>query len=160
MSSGLNIVTSSFEQGVKEAKRLVEVNTLLFGRSVAGEFEHTAKQNAPWTDRTGNARRNLYGTAQTVSQSEVRVDMGGYAPNYKKSSSYRDYMELLEFGYNDTKVERKDMSIIYPTYKDICEDVKQQYGDSVLRSGAKFKITRSKTAMKRRYWSYNARKYK
>jgi hypothetical protein len=41
---------------------------LALSQSYAGRMESYAKQNAPWTDRTGNARNNLSGRAVIFDQ--------------------------------------------------------------------------------------------
>ena len=47
----------------KYGERVIDAVTAVAGR-VAAEMANSAKANAPWTDRTGNARTGLFGTAE------------------------------------------------------------------------------------------------
>ena len=47
----------------KYGERVIDSVTAVAGR-VAAEMANDAKANAPWTDRTGNARTGLFGTAE------------------------------------------------------------------------------------------------
>jgi hypothetical protein len=59
-------------------KNVVEASEI-----TAAEMENTSKDNRPWTDRTGDARRSIYAFSELDSQSLViyhgiRVDYGVY----------------------------------------------------------------------------------
>jgi len=56
----------------------------------AAQLENNAKRNAPWTDRTGNARNSIYGRTQTAKD-EVEI-VHGIAIDYGK------YLELKNEG--------------------------------------------------------------
>lgn len=49
------------KQGLEELRKKVEAGLLIYGETVAKNFESYAKKNRPWTDRTGEARRRLNG---------------------------------------------------------------------------------------------------
>ena len=51
--------------------------------SVAADMEHYAKRNAPWTDRTGNARRTLTGFVVSEDEDTMLIGLAGmmhYSP--------------------------------------------------------------------------------
>lgn len=148
MSSGVKLDTGAFEQAAQALDERAIRNTEAFGKIMAREFETTAKANAPWTDRHGNARARLYGEAKREGK-KVTVAMGGSAPNYKRRSKYEDYMELLEFGHESQHRDFPNLAIVYPTFDAIKEDFKEQYGQSAL-SAARFRIKRSREASRER----------
>ena len=47
----------------KYGERVIDAVTAVAGR-VAAEMQNSAKANAPWTDRTANARTGLFGVAE------------------------------------------------------------------------------------------------
>ena len=47
----------------KYGESVITAVTAVAGR-VAAEMQNSAKANAPWTDRTGNARTGIFGTAE------------------------------------------------------------------------------------------------
>lgn len=57
-----------------------------FAGATAGKMEEYAKRNAPWTDRTGNARQTLQGKSES-DNSLLRVMICGNMP-------YSVYLEL------------------------------------------------------------------
>lgn len=52
-------------RGLTEISRATRDGLTAAGRAAAQELEADAKQSAPWTDRTGRARRTLSGFSQT-----------------------------------------------------------------------------------------------
>lgn len=56
----------------------------------AAQLENNAKRNAPWTDRTGNARNSIYGRSQT-NKGDVEI-VHGIGIDYGK------YLELKNEG--------------------------------------------------------------
>ena len=94
--------------GVTE--RLSEV-----GRSASAEMEAFAKQNRPWTDRTGNARRTMEGvcgwnsaSAQGSASGDVfSVGVEGHMP----------YSVFLELGYGGK------YSVLAPTVHHFAPDI-------------------------------------
>jgi hypothetical protein len=50
--------------------RVITAVTAVAGR-VAGEMANSARANAPWTDRTANARTGLFGTAERDMTQQV-----------------------------------------------------------------------------------------
>ena len=139
----MKIDTHSFDSAMKTLDQLARANAQAFGQSVGRAFERNARQGAPWRDRTGAARRNLFGRCET-SGSHVRVRMGGSAPNYKRGPmSYDDYLEILEFAHEG------EYAIVYPTFEMIRDDVVDQYSKNAIQSGGVC-IYRDKAAARRR----------
>lgn len=154
---GFRIDTSDFLRATAALHERAQKNTLRFAESAASEFERSAKTDAPWVDRSGTARRNLYGKADQ-SGTRTRIEMGGSAPNENKTSAaYPDYMEILEFGHNSLKKNFPDLAILYPTRDALAEGIRKQYGDAVLRGMTGFKIPRSKAAMRVRTRNFRMR---
>ena len=54
----------------KYGERVITAVTAVAGR-VAAEMANSAKANAPWTDRTANARTGLFGTAERDTTAQV-----------------------------------------------------------------------------------------
>lgn len=139
----MKIDTSDFDRATKALDKLAQDNARAFGESVGRAFETKAKRGASWTDRTGQARRNMFGRAEG-SGAHVRVRMGGSAPNYKAGArSYKDYLEILEFGMG------KEYAIVYPTFEGIREDAVEQYGKNAIKGGGVC-VYRDKAALRRR----------
>lgn len=139
---GFTVNTSDFNRATRALEDTARKNTATYGRAIARQFEQTAKSGAPWTDRHGNARGKLYGASE-ASGSRVRVQMGGLAPNYKRGpQSSPDYMEYLEFDHG------KRNAIVVPTVDAIAEDVRQNFGNAVLKGNMHFNIKRDKSAAK------------
>lgn len=57
---------SDVKAGLDELKKKVEAGLLIYGETVAKDFESYAKSNRPWTDRTGNARQRLHGYTEKI----------------------------------------------------------------------------------------------
>lgn len=70
--------------------------------------ESYAKDNAPWTDRTGNARQGLTGSIQDISETVVhlylshKMDYGVYL-ELKNSGRYAIILPTLEAHYAEIK---------------------------------------------------------
>jgi len=63
--------------------RRMRAATFALAQNWAGKLEREMKEKAPWTDRTGNARAGLYGTAEWDGNDVVirighTVDYGVY----------------------------------------------------------------------------------
>ena len=64
---------------------------LAIAKSYAPEIENWMKANAPWTDRTGNARQSLYTEVNQVVNSMVELVLS-------HGMSYGVYLELCNQG--------------------------------------------------------------
>lgn len=68
--SHITLTTKLSEEAIK--KRL-----LIYAKASAPTFEGYAKQNRPWTDRTGDARKRLTCTAQAIDEGvEISLSHG------------------------------------------------------------------------------------
>lgn len=153
----MKIDISGFERAAQRLAALARTNAMVFGQSVARAFETRARSGAAWTDRTGAARRRLYGRIASGSGGKVVVEMGGSAPNYKAGRrSYPDYMEILEFGGNSLSRNFPDLSIVYPTFEAIRQDAVKQYGQAALSSGG-VRMYRDRGAARRRGQAFRRR---
>lgn len=71
-------------------------------------IESYAKDNAPWTDRTGNARQGLTGSVQDISETVVhlylshKMDYGVFL-ELKNSGRYAIILPTLETHYAEIK---------------------------------------------------------
>lgn len=138
--------TSGFDRATKALQNGVRRNTQTYGRVLAQTFETQAKSGAPWVDRRGNARMHLYGT-MTASGNKVRVEMGGYAPNYKRGpKSSADYLEYLEFDHGGK------YAAVKPTAQEIFDEALRNFGEAALngRTTPKINIKRDKAAARER----------
>lgn len=123
---GFTVNASDFHRATKVLQESVRRNVQTYGSTLAATFEQDAKGGAPWVDRRGNARAHLFGV-MTASGNRVRVDMGGSAPNYKRSPlAAKDYLEYLEFDHG------KRFSVVMPTAEAIFDDVRQNFGEAAL----------------------------
>lgn len=83
----------------KEQKTLAALQA--YGDSVGKELESYAKSNRPWSDRTGDARKALKGSSESISKEIVRCSI-------EHGVSYGIYLEM--------KNERR-YAILEPTVK-------------------------------------------
>lgn len=60
----LDIDTSDLSDGLKEFERRAEAAIQLYAETSALKLQNHARENAPWTDRTGHARQRLSGKAE------------------------------------------------------------------------------------------------
>ncbi len=83
---------------------------VVLAKNWAGQLERRAKQNAPWTDRTSNARNGLFGsTAVEGNQVFIRV---------AHSMEYGVFLELA----NDGR-----FAILKPTVSDATAEIERAY---------------------------------
>lgn len=63
---------SDVKDGLDQLRKKVEAGLMIYGETVAKDFESYAKDNRPWTDRTGAARQRLNGYVEAFMHG-VRV---------------------------------------------------------------------------------------
>lgn len=63
---------------------------------IATVMQNSAKHNAPWTDRTGNARTGLFGTAERDAARKVVIIYLSHGP----AIDYGIWLELANSGRN------------------------------------------------------------
>lgn len=78
--------TSDVQQGLETLRKKVEAGLVVYGETVAKDFESYAKANRPWKDRTGAARQRLNGYTEAILHG-VRVCIA-------HGVSYGIYLEL------------------------------------------------------------------
>ena len=77
---GLSFDIAGLMDGLIELEKTVPSNACAGAAAVAQEMESYAKQNAPWTDRTGNARRTMTGFVQWDDNGDLVVGVAGHMP--------------------------------------------------------------------------------
>lgn len=73
--SGIRIDYSDFENKMKSLKRKVESSIDMFAATEAQQLQAYMKTNRPWTDRTGEAKRQLSATVSKPSAHETRITL-------------------------------------------------------------------------------------
>lgn len=94
--SGLTWVRSpaSLAERVEEYGRRVTAAVTAVAQYVAAEMQNEAKATASWTDRTGNARSGLFGTAEaSFAESVVTIYL-----SHGATIDYGVYLELAHAG--------------------------------------------------------------
>lgn len=106
MAGNIRWDISSIVEGLKQLRLKTEAAILTYGNTQATKLESYAKQNAPWTDRTGDARRRLSCKCEKVD-SGIRLTL----------SHGVDYGLWLEIA------KEKRYAIIEPTIRLKSQDV-------------------------------------
>lgn len=84
---------------------------------IATIMQNSAKNNAPWTDRTGNARSGLFGTAETDMSKKMVII-------YLSHSAMLDYgvwLELAHGGKNSILIKTIERHL--PELKSMLDDI-------------------------------------
>lgn len=74
-----------------EYARAIHTGVYLIFQRYTGEIESWMKSNAPWTDRTGNARQTLYAEVTDLANRFVELEIG-------QMMSYGIFLELANAG--------------------------------------------------------------
>lgn len=83
----------------------------------ATQMQNAAKQNAPWTDRTGNARSGLFGTSEANFARHV-------VTIYLSHSPVLDYGGVLELGHGGRyAIIMRTMQAHMPRLKTMLDDM-------------------------------------
>ncbi len=67
---------SAWDGEFRQHPENVMVALLAIGQRAGTEMQNQAKRDAPWTDRTGNARTGLIGTADKIGATQVEIVLG------------------------------------------------------------------------------------
>ena len=62
-----------FDSGINKVRNRFDTSIMILCNTAAIKMENYAKENAPWTDRTGNARQRLEGVTRWVGRSEIEI---------------------------------------------------------------------------------------
>lgn len=89
------------------------------GAAVAAEMEASAKQNAPWTDRTGRARSTMTGFTQWENEDTLLIGVSGHM----------SYSPLLELYYGER------FAILMPTVEHYLPNIVQAVANAALALG-------------------------
>lgn len=90
---------------------------------IASDLEAKARKNAKWTDRTGQARRNIEGSSEKTDN-KVTIKLEGYAEQNNK-----EYFQYLEYA------KQKKYAILEPTLKENKDEVINRYAKSLKAVG-------------------------
>lgn len=105
---------SSLRRTIKHYENATAREIQQLSRHLAEQMELTAKINAPWTDRTGSARRTLQGFAGLIDEN-IYIGVAGNMP----------YSPDLEYGY------REKYAILRPTVTWYSVGVVQQLAEII-----------------------------
>lgn len=92
---------SDLSKGLKEYSEKLDIGLEVYTRTAALSLEAYAKQKAPWTDRTGEARKRLTARAQKIENLQYQITL----------SHGVDYGKWLELA------NEKKYAIIQPTLR-------------------------------------------
>ena len=84
MASGFRVDFSGIVNGLNDLMKLSAIK--MYAETQAKKLEGQAKENRPWTDRTGDARKRLTGYVTTTSK--------GYRINLAHGVDYGIWLEL------------------------------------------------------------------
>lgn len=90
---------------------------------IASDLEAKARKNAKWTDRTGQARRNIEGSSEKTDN-KVTIKLEGYAEQNNK-----EYFQYLEYA------KQKKYAILEPTLKENKDEIINRYAKSLKAVG-------------------------
>lgn len=98
MSASFRIDSSEVQNNLKALPSKVNAAVGMYAKTASKTLENQAKQNAPWTDRTGHARQRLTGDANEVEK--------GWQIELSHGVDYGIYLELAH---------EKRFAILQPT---------------------------------------------
>lgn len=99
-------------RGLSEAKLRTMFAVEKYGRVAAAKLEQVAKDEAPWQDRTGNARQTIAGVADWAADT-FRVGIAG-------NMNYSVYLELAN---------EKKYAILWPTINKMTPEILRGMGN-------------------------------
>lgn len=122
MTVYVNIDASDVRERLDAFGRDVRAALGAYAVRAAADMEQYAKENRPWTDRTGNARRTLEGVFSSSSSpspspsgDSITVGVEGHMP----------YSPILELGYGGR------FAILAPTVRHFAPDLLLGFADLV-----------------------------
>lgn len=116
---GLRMEITRFEDTLRSILHGTLDDIVTGGTAIAAAMEDEAKKNAPWTDRTGNARRTLTGFVLADEYDCVNIGLMGRM----------SYSPQLETGYG------RRYAIILPTVERWTPHMMYMIRDAVARQG-------------------------
>lgn len=103
---GINFDPSGILRGMAETEIKMRAAVSLYGDTAAKKLEANAKKNAPWEDRTGNARKSINGE----SKWEGAIMKVGVSGNM-------DYFVFLEYAME------KKYAVLEPTILQLSPEI-------------------------------------
>lgn len=68
MANNKGVDVGEWKKGLEELDEKATLAMFALSETIAKDFENYAKQNRPWTDRTGRARQGLTGYVEKVNR--------------------------------------------------------------------------------------------
>lgn len=109
---------SKLINGILETQKRAEAAMMMYGSTAATNLEDYMKQNAPWTDRSGQARRTLSAKNSKIPNG-IKITLA-YGVNYGAS---------LEMAHE------KRYAIIEPTIRLKSADIMKQFAGLLQKMG-------------------------
>lgn len=103
---GFRIDASDLLRGLSEAKLKTMFAVEIYGKTAAMKMEQTAKQDAPWKDRTGLARQTIAAVADWEGNT-YRIGIAG-------NMNYSPYLELARM---------KNYAVLWPTVQKLTPEI-------------------------------------
>lgn len=88
-------IEQALDQTVEQQARRIRQAIRALALYFAPQIETWMKQNAPWTDRTGNARQGLYAALEDVNLNDIQESIVLY---FDHSMIYGFYLETKNSG--------------------------------------------------------------
>lgn len=109
MEINIEFDESGIADGLEKLKKKAEVALKVYASSAALKLEASAKENRPWTDRTGDARRNIKSFSRKVNNSEIiRIKLQDGVPYGK----YLEYCNGGKYAIIEPTVDKEAPSIV------------------------------------------------
>lgn len=118
MASSFSFDMSSLEKGLAGLEDKVETALRMYAENAALKLQNYSRDNAPWTDRTGNARQRLTGTVARLSD--------GWEITLAHGVDYGVWLELAH---------EKNFAIIHPTIRMKSEEIMRGFERLLERLG-------------------------
>jgi hypothetical protein len=87
------VSSSTLTSAIEDYVDTVETALMQLAQDIAIQAQAEMKQDAPWTDRTGNARRGLFAQAVQINMSLIRIYLS-HGPDI----DYGKWLELRHAG--------------------------------------------------------------
>lgn len=108
----MRINASDFIKRLSDVETKSQVAFRMFATEGAKKFENYAKQNRPWTDRTGQARQRLTGWVEMFSD-KIRIHIG-------HGVDYGIYLELAN---------QRRFAILQKTVNAVSPEILESFGE-------------------------------
>lgn len=79
---GIRLDAGNLLKGLSEMELKAQIATQLYAETSATKMVNDAKDNAPWTDRTGNSRQTIDHSITNAGK-KVTINLRGNTPHFK-----------------------------------------------------------------------------